>query len=108
MGDVNSEAAGGSEMANVWGALLEPRRTFARLAARPTLVIALLVLVVLGAASVWVGFSKVDPQDMLRSLEEQGRELPPSMVEAPEPWGPSGTITPYGSSGFASLPQVPT
>lgn len=84
MGDVKSEAAGGSEMANVWGALLEPRRTFARLAARPTFVIALLVLVVLGAASVWVGFSKVDPQDMLRSLEEQGRELPPSMVEAPE------------------------
>lgn len=84
MAEVRSEAPAGSEVANLWGALLEPGRTFVGLAARPTFVLALLVLVVLGAASVSVGFSKVDPQEMVRSLEEQGRELPPSMLEAPE------------------------
>jgi hypothetical protein len=69
-----------------WGRVLSvlwaPGKTFTAIAARPTWVIALVVLALLGSLSVYFGFSKVEAADLARMLEEQGRELPPN---APSP-----------------------
>jgi hypothetical protein len=61
--------------------LWAPGKTFASIAARPTWWQALLLLTVLGVVSVYVGFTKVDPSEITRQLEEQGRPMPPNMTE---------------------------
>jgi len=62
--------------------LWAPGKTFASIAARPTWWQALVLLSLLGAVSVYVGFSKVEPADFMRMLDEQGREMP---ANAPSP-----------------------
>lgn len=71
-----------SSFSRVISVLTAPAKTFAAIAERPTFVVPLVLLAVLGAVVVNVTFTKVDPTDFVRSLEEQGRELPPN---APSP-----------------------
>lgn len=84
MAETDSAPAKGTETGNLWAVLTEPERGFTSLAARPTFALALILLVLVGVAAVWVGFSKLDAQDVLRTLEEQGRELPPAAAANPE------------------------
>ncbi len=84
MTETESAPAPGSEASNLWAVLTEPARGFANVAARPTFALALILLVLLGVAAVWTGFSKLDAQDVIRGLEEQGRQLPPSAAADPE------------------------
>lgn len=71
-----------SAFGRILAVLWAPAKTFAAIAARPTWLAALLTLAVLGAVSVQVGFSKVTADGLVRSLQEQGREMPPN---APSP-----------------------
>lgn len=68
-----------SSFSRVISVLTAPARTFAAIAERPTFVVPLLLLAVLGAVAVNITFTKVDPQDFVRQMEEQGRDLPPNV-----------------------------
>jgi hypothetical protein len=77
-------AAASSSWSALWGVLASPRETFERLAARPLWAVALVVLLVLGVTFAAVAFGKVTPEEFLRSVEAQGRGVPPQMQEDPE------------------------
>ncbi len=62
--------------------LFSPGKTFAAIARRPTWVVALIVLAVLGAVVTYVAFTKVDPDSFVEMMEEQGREMP---ADGPSP-----------------------
>jgi hypothetical protein len=82
---VGSEGAPAtSSWGSLWGALSSPRETFERLAARPLWAVALVVLLALGVTFAAVAFAKVTPEEFLRSVEAQGRGIPPQMQEDPE------------------------
>ncbi len=65
-----------SSFARVISVLTSPAKTFASIAERPTFVVPLVLLAVLGALVINVTFTKVDPQDLVRTIEEQGRQMP--------------------------------
>jgi hypothetical protein len=67
-------AAFGRLLAVLWA----PAKTFTSIAARPTWLAAILALALLGAVAVHLGFSKVTEADLVHSMQEQGRELPPN------------------------------
>lgn len=73
-----------SSWSSLWGALASPRETFERLAARPLWAVAFVTLLVLGVTFASVAFAKVTPEEFLRSVEAQGRTVPPQMQEDPE------------------------
>ena len=62
--------------------LVSPGKTFAAIARRPTWVVGLIVLAVLGAVVTYVGFTRVDPDSFMEMMEEQGREMP---ADGPSP-----------------------
>jgi len=64
------------------GVLVAPRRTFAAIAERPTALAAMLVGILLGAAVIYASFGKISPQELLRSVEASGRQLPPELDAA--------------------------
>lgn len=68
----------------LWGALAAPRETFERLAARPVWVVCLIVLLTLGVAFGAAAMGKVTPEEFLRSVEAQGRPVPPQLQDDPE------------------------
>lgn len=68
-----------SGFSRVISVLTAPAKTFAAIAERPTFVVPLLLLAVLGAVAVNITFTKVDPQDFVRQMEEQGRDMPPNV-----------------------------
>lgn len=74
-------ASAGGEVENLIGALVSPRAAFTALAARPTWILALLLLAALGAAAIWAGYSKVEAGDFRGYLEEMGRPLPDSVSD---------------------------
>lgn len=69
---------------HLFAVLISPGEGFAAVAARPTFALALVLLAVLGVSAVWLGMSKVTVQDLLSTIEESGREVPPSIREDPE------------------------
>lgn len=59
------------------GALLQPGATFRSIAARPTWVVPLVVLLVIQIFAVWLMFERVDATEMARQqIEASGQELP--------------------------------
>jgi hypothetical protein len=62
--------------------LFSPSKTFEAIARRPTWVVGLIVLAVLGAVVTYVGFTKVDPDSFIEMMQEQGREMP---ADGPSP-----------------------
>lgn len=71
-----------SALSRIPGVLVAPRRTFAAIAERPTVLVALVLATLVGAGVVHAGFGKVAPQELLRSVEESGRALPPQLDAA--------------------------
>ena len=78
------EPAEGSSAKNLIQALVAPREAFTELARRPTTALALIVLVLLGVVAIHAAMSRVPPESLFASLEEQGQELPPQAKENPE------------------------
>jgi hypothetical protein len=78
------EVAGSSSLRTLLDTLIAPREAFAALRARPRFALALVVLVATGVLALHVAMSKVSAADVLRSIEESGRELPPGAAENPE------------------------
>lgn len=72
-----------SSFARVISVLTAPAKTFAAIAERPTFVVPLILLALLGAAVTNITFTKVDPNDFVHMMEEQGRQMPPN-APAPE------------------------
>ncbi|HSM51262.1 MAG TPA: YIP1 family protein [Thermoanaerobaculia bacterium] len=68
-----------SSWGRIPGVLLAPRRTFGKIAERPTVLVVLLVGTLLGAAVIYTSFGKISPQELLRSVEASGRALPPEL-----------------------------
>jgi hypothetical protein len=65
-----------SSFGRLIGVLVSPAKTFEAIAARPTWVVALLVLVVIGVVTGSLISGKIDYEDVIRqSLEQQGRQL---------------------------------
>ncbi|MCL4837510.1 MAG: YIP1 family protein [Thermoanaerobaculia bacterium] len=64
------------------GALVAPRKTFGAIAERPTVLVALLLATLLGAAVIFASFERISPQELLRSVEASGRQLPPELDAA--------------------------
>lgn len=64
------------------GVLIAPRRTFGAIAERPTVLVALVIATLLGVAMIYVSFGKISPQELLRSVEASGRQLPPELDAA--------------------------
>ncbi|HZI63579.1 MAG TPA: Yip1 family protein [Thermoanaerobaculia bacterium] len=62
--------------------LFSPGKTFEAIARRPTWVVGIIVLALLGAAVTYVGFTKVDPDSFIEMMREQGREMP---ADGPSP-----------------------
>jgi hypothetical protein len=60
------------------GAITAPVRTFESISRHPTWRLALVLLALLGAIAVWIGYGKVEPGDFMAYLEASGRPLPPS------------------------------
>lgn len=73
-----------SSIALVGLALAAPRTAFAALARRPVFLLALVVLVLVGAGAIRVGFWKVTGEDYVRGLEEAGQPVPPQFSDDPE------------------------
>jgi Yip1 domain len=83
--EVAPPAGGGSSLSTLTLVLTSPQQGFRAIAARPVIALALCVLVVLGVAVVGLSMSKVSGADYVRSLQDQGRTVPPQMVDNPEP-----------------------
>ena len=79
-----AEPGEGSSTKNLVQALVAPKEAFAELARRPTTALALVVLVFLGVIAIHAAMSRVPPESMFASLEEQGQELPAEAKENPE------------------------
>ena len=75
---------GGSSIRLLGLTLFSPRAAFESIARRPVFLLVLAVLVLLGAAAVGIGFSKVSAEDYMRSLEEAGRPVPPQFSDDPD------------------------
>jgi hypothetical protein len=73
-----------SAWGRIWGVLTAPAETFPRLAARPTFAVALTLLLALGTTVGWIAMSKVTPEEFLRTFEERGQPVPPSLEDDPE------------------------
>jgi hypothetical protein len=106
--DEEGPATEGSSFRNLTQALISPGEAFAALAKRPRFLLALLLLVLVATLSVYLSMQKVDAGEMLRVLEERGKEFPPKLHDDPERlkafslW--SATIwTPIAFSGFLFL-----
>ncbi len=82
--EVASPPDGGSSLSTLTLVLTSPQQGFRAIAAKPVIALALCVLVVLGVAVVGLSMSKVSGADYVRSLQEQGRTVPPKMVDNPE------------------------
>jgi len=67
-----------SSFSRVISVLTSPAKTFQSIAERPTFVVPLVLLALLGAVVVNVTMTKVDPADFVRQMEEQGRTMPPN------------------------------
>lgn len=78
------EAPQGSSWGALWGALAAPRETFRHLAAKPVWAVCLIVLMALGVAFGAAAMGKVTPEEFLRSIEAQGRPVPPKLQDDPE------------------------
>jgi len=74
-----AEAANASELDHLVGAIASPAKTFASIDRRPTWLLALVLLALLGAAAVWSLYSKVDASEFMSYLEARGQALPPSV-----------------------------
>lgn len=68
-----------SRFSRVISVLTAPAKTFQAIAERPTFVVPLILLALLGAAVTNVTFTKVDPADFVRQMEERGQQVPPNM-----------------------------
>jgi len=79
-----AEPVESSSTRNLVQALVAPREAFTALARQPTTALALVVLVFLGVVAIHVAMSRVPPESMFASLEEQGQQLPPDAKENPE------------------------
>jgi hypothetical protein len=65
-----------SSFGRLVGVLVSPGKTFEAIAARPTWVVAMVVLVIVGVITGTLISGKIDYEDVIReSLEDQGREL---------------------------------
>ncbi len=72
-----------SNFGRVISVLISPTRTFRSIAERPTWLVPILVLVVLGLISMLVAVPKIDWEESARvRMEQSGRELPAEQVEA--------------------------
>jgi len=76
-----AEASDSSSAANLANALAAPKSAFESLARRPTFGLAMIVLVVLAAVLGYLAMSKVTPADFLKTIEESGRQLPPTAAD---------------------------
>lgn len=74
----------GSSWSRVWGALAAPAETFSQLASRPTWAVGLVALLVVGLVFGWFAMGRITPEELLRSLEAQGRTVPQEMRDDPE------------------------
>ncbi|MCM2268916.1 MAG: YIP1 family protein [Thermoanaerobaculia bacterium] len=79
-----AERPPGSAWGALWGILSAPRETFERLAAKPVWAVCLIVLLALGVAFGVAAVGKVTPEEFLRSIEAQGRPVPPQLEDDPE------------------------
>lgn len=72
-----------SGLGRLLGVLTSPEKTFRSIAARPTWVLALLVVTAVSLVAGWAVNSRTDPEEMIHSqLEMMGKEdLPPEEVE---------------------------
>src|SRR5512143_2105141 len=73
-----------SSIALVGLALAAPRTAFAALARRPVFLLALAVLVLVGAGAIRAGFWKVTGEDYVRGLEEAGQPVPAQFSDDPD------------------------
>lgn len=71
-----------SEFGRLIAVLVSPRKTFEAIAARPTWIAAMVVAALLGGVAVWVAFSRIEPEALMRAVVEQnhGREMPAPMT----------------------------
>jgi hypothetical protein len=74
----------GSSFQNLIRALISPSEAFASLARRPRFLVALLAVALVSTAFVYIAMSRIDPDEMVRAIESQGRQLPPEMHDNPE------------------------
>lgn len=82
--EVASPPEGASSLSTLTLVLTSPRQGFRAIAAKPVIALALCVLIVLAVASVGVGMSKISGADYVRSLQDQGKTVPPQMVDNPD------------------------
>jgi CBS domain containing-hemolysin-like protein len=103
---------GGASWRNLFSVLTSPSEGFAAIAARPTFVLAFVLLVVLGVSAVSIAMSKVTVQDFLASIEATGREVPPKISEDPERfvsmmrWTQTATSAILGPAMYAALAGI--
>jgi hypothetical protein len=71
---------GDSALSRLWRVLIAPEATFRSIAARPTWALVLLVILALVGVAIYVSFDRIDAQDLVKSMEEQGRQMPPNMT----------------------------
>jgi hypothetical protein len=82
--EAGAPAGGGSSLSTLTQVLTSPQQGFRAIAAKPVIALALCLLVVLGVAVVGVSMSKVSGADYVQALQDQGRTVPPQMVDNPE------------------------
>lgn len=71
-----------SSFGRLVGVLAAPRRTFAAIAQRPTVLVAMVVLLAIGTAAVFAAYSRIDIAEATRSqLEARGTEVSPEQLE---------------------------
>ncbi|MCB9378773.1 MAG: YIP1 family protein [Holophagales bacterium] len=74
-----ANAGNSSDLDHLIGAITSPTRTFESIARKPTWLLPLVLLALLGAAAVWSLYSKVDASEFLSYLEARGQSLPASV-----------------------------
>jgi|CXWL01.1.fsa_nt_gi hypothetical protein len=71
-----------SSFGRVWGVLVSPTETFQSIAARPTIAVVLLTLIVLSTLSLVVALQKVDMAELTRQqMAASGREMTEEQME---------------------------
>lgn len=71
-----------SSLGRLIGVLISPEKTFRSIAERPTWVVALVVLVLLGAAAGYLVFQKLDMAEVIsQSMEDRGRRASVEEIE---------------------------
>jgi hypothetical protein len=107
-----AEPGESSSARNLVQALVAPREAFTALARQPTTALALVVLVFLGVIAIHVAMSRVPPESLFASLEEQGQQLPPDAKENPERflkialWSQTAAAVVFGPALYLALAGV--